>query len=228
MERLKYTARAFRGDRVYDNYQANPAGKHPDDWVEVQPIMPSDKRRSGWTTQKPPNLYIRFIAASSNSNDLVLDPFAGCGTTCAMAEKLGRRWVGVDIDPAAEQETISRLEKDTDLFRAGKEVKINIRKSSPRRTDIPLVSDEQMRKSLWAMQGRKCANPYCDSEGLRVVDLELDHRIPKSRGGADELTNRIGLCANCNRRKSRKAWGLFLDEECTKLKWLPKTGQPES
>ena len=46
--------------------------------------------------------------------------------------------------------------------------------------------------------------------------MELDHRIPKSRGGEDGLLNRIALCGNCNRRKGRKAWGKFLDEERSK------------
>ena len=75
------------------------------------------------------------------------------------------------------------------------------------------MSDDKLRQSLWAWQGHRCANPYCDSGKLRKADLELDHRIPKSRGGADDVLNRIGLCSNCNRRKSRKAWGRFLDEE---------------
>lgn len=47
------------------------------------------------------------IAASSNPGDIVLDPFAGCGATCFVSEKLGRQWVGIDIDPEAENETVN-------------------------------------------------------------------------------------------------------------------------
>ncbi len=88
MERLEYTARSFRTNRTYDNYTPNPKGKHPEDWIVVQPLMPSDKRRSGWSTQKPLELYAKFIAASSNPGDTVLDPFAGCGTICRMRDYL--------------------------------------------------------------------------------------------------------------------------------------------
>jgi site-specific DNA-methyltransferase (adenine-specific) len=53
--------------------------------------------RLGYPTQKPVALLERIIAASSNPGDLVLDPFCGCGTTVHAAEKLGRRWIGIDI-----------------------------------------------------------------------------------------------------------------------------------
>ena len=53
-ERLKYRAKAFRGDKVYDNYDMNEKGKHPEDWWVMQPIMPSSKERTGYPTQKTP------------------------------------------------------------------------------------------------------------------------------------------------------------------------------
>lgn len=80
LERLKYKAKSFRGDKVYDNYEANELGKHPDDVLDIQPIMPSSKERLGYPTQKPEKLLRVFIEASSNRGDVVLDPFAGCGT----------------------------------------------------------------------------------------------------------------------------------------------------
>jgi DNA modification methylase len=100
-ERLKYKARAFRGDKVYDNYEANPLGKHPDDVFEIQPVMPSSKMRLGYPTQKPPKLMERILLASSNPGDVVLDPFAGCGMSLIAAHELKRRWVGIDISPTA-------------------------------------------------------------------------------------------------------------------------------
>jgi len=101
LERLKYKARAFRGDKVYDTYEPNPKGKHPDDVWEMQPIMPSAKERLGYPTQKPEALLDRILKASSNKGDLVLDAFCGCGTAMAVAHKLGRRWIGIDISPSA-------------------------------------------------------------------------------------------------------------------------------
>jgi len=101
MERLKYKARAFRGDRVYDSYRPNPLGKHPDDVWSIQPLMPSNRKRLGYPTQKPEGLLQNIILASSNPGDLVLDPFCGCGTTIAVAEQHGRNWLGIDISPSA-------------------------------------------------------------------------------------------------------------------------------
>lgn len=57
--------------------------------------------RSGYPTQKPEGLLARVISASSNPGDIVLDAFGGSGTTCAVAEKLGRRWIGIDCGKLA-------------------------------------------------------------------------------------------------------------------------------
>ena len=64
-ERLEYTARSFRSSGVYDSYQPNPKGKHPEDWWPMQPIMPSSKERTGYPTQKPLALLDRIIRACS-------------------------------------------------------------------------------------------------------------------------------------------------------------------
>lgn len=106
-ERLKYAARSFRKnkktgtERVYDSYRPNPKGKHPDDVWSIQPLMPSNRKRLGYPTQKPPDLLRNVILASSNEGDLVLDPFCGCGTTLMVAEEHRRNWIGIDISPTA-------------------------------------------------------------------------------------------------------------------------------
>lgn len=101
LERLRYKARAFRGSKVYDKYEPNIKGKHPEDWWEIQPIMPSSKERLGYPTQKPEKLLERIILSSTQEGDWVLDPFCGCGTTVAVAERLSRNWVGIDISMQA-------------------------------------------------------------------------------------------------------------------------------
>jgi len=68
-----------------------------DDWDDIKPIGAQAKERLGYPTQKPLALLERIIQASSNPGDIVLDPFCGCGTTVCAAEKLGRRWVGIDV-----------------------------------------------------------------------------------------------------------------------------------
>ncbi len=66
-------------------------------WDDVRPISSHSKERLGYPTQKPLALLERIIQASSNEGDVVLDPFCGCGTAVAAAEKLNRQWIGIDI-----------------------------------------------------------------------------------------------------------------------------------
>ncbi|HEY5531421.1 MAG TPA: DNA methyltransferase, partial [Candidatus Anoxymicrobiaceae bacterium] len=75
-------------------------------------INPAAKERLGYPTQKPEALIERIIKASSNEGDLVLDPFCGCGTTVAVAERLHRRWIGIDVTHLAITLMERRL-KDT-------------------------------------------------------------------------------------------------------------------
>ena len=100
-ERFKHHIGNIRNGRDFGVQQLNPLGKQPDDWWQIQPVAPSAKERLGYPTQKPEALLERIIKASSKEGDLVLDPFCGCGTTVAVAEKLGRKWVGIDITTLA-------------------------------------------------------------------------------------------------------------------------------
>ena len=68
-----------------------------DTWADIPDAMHIGKERLGYPTQKPEALLERILKASSNEGDLVLDPFCGCGTTIAVAERLNRRWIGIDI-----------------------------------------------------------------------------------------------------------------------------------
>ncbi len=68
-----------------------------DAWDDIPPINSMAKERLGYPTQKPEVLLERIIKASSNEGDLILDPFCGCGTSINVAERLHRRWIGIDI-----------------------------------------------------------------------------------------------------------------------------------
>ncbi len=68
-----------------------------DVWTDIPPINSQAQERLGYPTQKPLALLERILSASSNEGDLVLDPFCGCGTTVHAAQKLKRRWIGIDI-----------------------------------------------------------------------------------------------------------------------------------
>ncbi len=66
-------------------------------WTDVDRLNQASKERLGYPTQKPLALLERILAASSKPGDLVLDPFCGCGTTVHAAQKMERRWIGIDV-----------------------------------------------------------------------------------------------------------------------------------
>src|SRR5207302_9922443 len=68
-----------------------------DVWTDISQIRGADAELLGYPTQKPLSLLERIVAASSNPGDVILDPFCGCGTAIAAAQKLGRKWIGIDI-----------------------------------------------------------------------------------------------------------------------------------
>ena len=69
----------------------------PDVWSDISPISARAAERLGYPTQKPEALLDRVLLASSNEGDVVLDPFCGCGTAIAVAQRLNRRWIGIDV-----------------------------------------------------------------------------------------------------------------------------------
>lgn len=69
----------------------------PDIWTDIPPISARAAERLGYPTQKPEKLLERIVEASSREGQVVLDPFCGCGTAIAVAEKLNRKWIGIDI-----------------------------------------------------------------------------------------------------------------------------------
>ena len=94
--------------------------------------------RTGYPTQKPLALIERIIRASSKVNDVVLDPFCGCATTCVAAERLGRQWIGVDISIKAYELVKDRLTREAadpnDLLKH--QNTIHLKTDPPKRTDL--------------------------------------------------------------------------------------------
>jgi site-specific DNA-methyltransferase (adenine-specific) len=83
-----------RFKRYLDEQEGTPM---TDVWEDIPPINSQAQERLGYPTQKPEALLDRIIAASSEPGDVVLDPFCGCGTTIASAQRLGRSWIGIDV-----------------------------------------------------------------------------------------------------------------------------------
>ena len=102
----------------------NPLGKSPSDiwddiekewapevWNDIKNYNVSRNESTSYPTQKPEKLIERIVLASSNPEDIVLDCFMGSGTTAAVAQKNGRKWIGCDINRGSIQETSNRLQK---------------------------------------------------------------------------------------------------------------------
>lgn len=102
-------------------YYANPQGKPVEDVWEIL-LANRDSQRTNYPTQKPEALLERIILSASNERDLVLDCFAGSGTTAAVAEKLGRRWITCDFGKHAIYTMQKRLLKIEDSKALGKVV----------------------------------------------------------------------------------------------------------
>ena len=114
--RLVYGTKNSKGETRYYKYYLDK-GKIPEDyWADINSLQSSVQERTGYPTQKPLALYERIIKASSNSDDLVLDPFCGCATTPVAAERLGRQWVGMDIWDGALRVVKQRMEDNRQLL----------------------------------------------------------------------------------------------------------------
>ncbi len=108
-------------------------------WDDIPPINSQAQERLGYPTQKPEALIERILQASSNEGDLVLDPFCGCGTTIAVADKLNRRWIGIDVTYVAvdlmERRLIDIHTPDASIARLA---------------DIPVQKRRHAMKTYWA------------------------------------------------------------------------------
>ena len=80
-------------------------------WTDIYPVNSQAKERMGYPTQKPVALLERILNASSEPGQLVLDPFCGCGTTIEAAQRLGRKWIGIDVTHHAIDVIEGRLDE---------------------------------------------------------------------------------------------------------------------
>ena len=171
----------------------------PSIWDDVSALTGSSAERTEYPTQKPLALLERIIKASSNPGDLVLDPFCGCATTLVAADRLQRRWAGIDLSPLAIKLVNDRIANDPGRQLWGGATALD---EPPKRTDLgELPNYRTHRHRLYGVQEGVCVG--CDTHfPFRVMDA--DHILPRSRGGTDHPDNLQLLCSGCNRSKGGK------------------------
>ena len=176
-----------------------------DVWTDIPNLTGDNSEKTGYPTQEPIALLDRIIKASSNKGDWVLDPFCGCATTCVAAHFLGRKWIGIDISPAADILVRKRIDQEirNDWVSSG----VAVYEPPPSRTDIPIRSGKQVdprgyKQILYGKQGGYCN--LCNVH-FEPRNLTIDHIIPKSKGGQDLEGNLQLLCNHCNSSKGARA-----------------------
>ena len=220
-----------------------------EDWLD-SPMIKSFAKKTGYPTEKTLELYERIVRASSKRGEVVLDPFAGCATTCVAAEKNGRQWIGIDIWKKAHDVVLARLEDEGLLSRPDKPRRgrlsfgdIHYTKELPERTDggetaarylptiktriLPLepwqkLSRAQIVDELTQAQSRREGLVLCAGCGreLEAPFMELDHIQPRADGGENDISNRVLLCRPCNGRKGAKLTMPGLFDANRKAGWM--------
>ena len=179
-----------------DEYLGKPIGSL---WIDID--YASKKERTGYKTQKPLPLLDRIIKASCPESGLVLDPFCGCATACIAAEKLNRKWIGIDLSPLAEKLVKKRFVDELGLFSN----LVNIRKDWPIK-NAPEPS-KNIKHILYGLQKGFCNG--C-KEHFKFRHFHIDHKIPKAKGGRDTDGNLQLLCGHCNSVKGNRPMSYLL------------------
>lgn len=222
-----------------------PGSPIPDWWDDIPSLGQTiSKERTGYPTQKPLSLYERILLASSSENDVVLDPFAGCATTLVIAERMKRRWVGIDLWEKVKEVVVERLEQEGLIGEDTEGLHGRLFAEQIHFTDqVPVRADDkqtaaptlrvresileppgqkmtrsEMYEYLLSQYGSKCQGCYREFDDSRY--LELDHNTPRADGGLNHITNRVLLCSPCNRLKSNTLTLSGLRRENKKLGYM--------
>jgi site-specific DNA-methyltransferase (adenine-specific) len=154
-----------------------------DVWDDIDRLNQTAKERLGYPTQKPLALMDRIIQASSRPGDLVLDAFCGCGTTVESAERLGRRWIGVDVARKAI-EVIERRFKNVGL--ASPDV---VWHPTDQQSAEALAARDKRQFEKWALRKVRAARQRAKDRGIdgeaiyREPDGTIWHVLVSVKGG---------------------------------------------
>lgn len=172
----------IKGDDVYVTSIDERGVKENDVWV-IPVINSQAKERLGYPTQKPEGLLERIIQASSNIGDVILDAYCGCGTSVAVAERLNRTWIGIDITYQSISLILKRME---DTF--GKDVLNN----------ITLNGIPEDFKSAVALANKKDDKTRKEFEKWAVLTYSNNKAIINEKKGADAGIDGIAYMTDRN------------------------------
>lgn len=216
-KKIDKDGRRYRDDRSGNRrqYLDSTEGRlFSDVWNDIMSFQQAatSSEIMGYPTQKPLALLERIIKSSSNPGDVVLDPFCGCATACIAADRLQRKWVGIDISPVAYTLINRRIERHAglDLYREESKGWVAIQ-----RTDTPVRKGKlspDIKHKLFGIQEGECNG--C-GHTILFQNLEKDHIVPKSKGGQNIDSNLQLLCGSCNRIKGGR---LTMEELWAELK----------
>ena len=165
--RIFYTRTGFpRLKRYLDEGKGLPM---QDVWANIEALRSWHKERLGFPTQKPEGLLERIIESSSRDGEIVLDPFCGCGTAVAVAQKLNRRWIGIDITYLAINLIKHRL---GNAF--GDQAQYEVVGEPVSLPDARRLAEEDPYQFQWWALGLVGARPV---EGKKGADKGIDGRL---------------------------------------------------
>lgn len=147
-------------------------GKIAEDyWTDIETLNREDRERRGYPTQKPEALLERIIKVSTKEGDVVLDAYCGCGTTVAVAQRLNRQWIGIDITYQSISLILKRLEE---TFGSGILNQVEL-------SGIP-----KNMESAAALANRKDERTRKEFEKWAVLTYSNNHAIINQKKGADK------------------------------------------
>jgi hypothetical protein len=193
-------------------------------WTDIPAINAVAQERLGYPTQKPLALLERILAASSNEGDVVLDPFCGCGTTIHAAQKMNRRWIGIDITHLAIGLIRRRL---VEAFPAVQYEVLGVPKDAG--AARLLAETDKYQFQFWALSmieavpykgGRKGADGGVDGYIYFKPDGKMTEKAVISvKGGANVGVGMIrDLIATIEREKAKVGVLLSLEDPTSKMR----------
>ena len=209
LEKLKKEGKVrFSKDAKYPEfkqYLSELKGKPMDNiWLDVNMINAAANERLGYPTQKPEALLQRIIEASSNPKDMILDPFCGCGTTLAVAKRLGRRFIGIDLSRVACDVMKKRLGGNIKII--GGESKEELSKMEPHEFARLVIVEKMSGIVSPRKSGDMGIDGWIEFKTIPVQVKRWEHKV--GRPEVDKFAHAV--------ERDRKEKGIIVANEFTK------------